>query len=744
MAEQILSTEYSEEMQKSYLDYSMSVITSRAVPDIRDGLKPVQRRVLFDMGELRVFHDRPTLKSARICGDTMGKYHPHGDSSIYETLVVMAQDFKRMQALIEGQGNFGSIEGDSAAAPRYTEARLEAFTEKAMLEDLSLSVPFQPNYDGKLMEPEVLPAKIPYFLLNGSEGIAVGMTTSTPSHNLTELINLILAYMKNPEMSLEEMLRIIPGPDFPTGGMVANKDDLAEIYATGQGKLRLRGKLVFEKKQGKNDRDKLVITEIPYTMVGAGISKFMQDVAGLCDDKKITDITDISNQSGEQGIRIVLELKSNADIEKIENILYKKTKLEDSFPVNMLAIAKGRPETLSLKRVLEEYLSFQEERIHSKFGKLLEKEEKKKEIEEGLIKAVDVIDAIIALLRGAKSQKEAKIALMQGDSSVLQLKDRDLIFLKDIESFSFTEVQAQAILDMRLSKLIGLEILSLQKSYRETLKNIKNYKAIVSSKEVLYKHLEEELLAIREEFGRKRRTEIRNAEEAVYDENAIEEMDLFFVQDRFGYGKLLEPQVYQRNKESIEADYPFVLSCKNTDRLLFFTSEGNLHQVKVLDYPLAKFKDKGIPLDNLSKFSSDKEVVLSIFAKTELLQETLLFVSRNGYGKRVEGSEFDTQNRLVQATKLVDDSLVAVLPVKAEEQLVLESEDSFFLRFPVEELPVQKKTARGVCAMSLRKGDGVKNVYLLSEQTELQLSGKNLSLSRLKLAKRGGKGAKHS
>ena len=744
MAEQILSTEYSEEMQKSYLDYSMSVITSRAVPDIRDGLKPVQRRVLFDMGELRVFHDRPTLKSARICGDTMGKYHPHGDSSIYETLVVMAQDFKRMQALIEGQGNFGSIEGDSAAAPRYTEARLEAFTEKAMLEDLSLSVPFQPNYDGKLMEPEVLPAKIPYFLLNGSEGIAVGMTTSTPSHNLTELINLILAYIKNSEMSLEEMLRIMPGPDFPTGGMVANKDDLAEIYATGQGKLRLRGKLVFEKKQGKNDRDKLVITEIPYTMVGAGISKFMQDVAGLCDDKKITDITDISNQSGEQGIRIVLELKSNADMEKIENILYKKTKLEDSFPVNMLAIAKGRPETLSLKRVLEEYLSFQEERIHSKFGKLLEKEEKKKEIEEGLIKAVDVIDAIIALLRGAKSQKEAKIALMQGDSSVLQLKDRDLIFLKDIESFSFTEVQAQAILDMRLSKLIGLEILSLQKSYRETLKNIKSYKAIVSSKEVLYKHLEEELLAIREEFGRKRRTEIRNAEEAVYDENAIEEMDLFFVQDRFGYGKLLEPQVYQRNKESIEADYPFIISCKNTDRLLFFTSEGNLHQVKVLDYPLAKFKDKGIPLDNLSKFSSDKEVVLSIFAKTELLQETLLFVSRNGYGKRVEGSEFDTQNRLVQATKLVDDSLVAVLPVKAEEQLVLESEDSFFLRFPVGELPVQKKTARGVCAMSLRKGDGVKNVYLLSEQTELQLSGKNLSLSRLKLAKRGGKGAKHS
>ncbi len=744
MAEQILSTEFSEEMQKSYLDYSMSVITSRAVPDIRDGLKPVQRRVLFDMGELRVFHDRPTLKSARICGDTMGKYHPHGDSSIYETLVVLAQGFKRMQALVEGQGNFGSIEGDSAAAPRYTEARLEAFTEKTMLEDLSLSVPFQPNYDGKLLEPVVLPAKLPYFLLNGSEGIAVGMTTSTPSHNLKELIDLILAYMKNPEMRLKEMLEIMKGPDFPTGGFIANKDDLAEIYATGQGKLRLRGKLVFEKKEGKSDKDKLVVTEIPYTMIGAGISKFMQDVAQLCDEKKITDITDISNQSGEQGIRIVLELKNNADVERIKNILYKKTKLEDSFPVNMLAIAKGRPETLSLKRILEEYLSFQEERLHSKFGKLLEKEEKKREIEEGLIHAVDVIDAIIALLRGAKSQKEAKIALMEGDSSVLQLKDRDLVFLKDIEQFSFTEVQAQAILDMRLSKLIGLEILSLQKSHRETLKNIKNYKAILSSRAVLYRHLETELTEIRAEFGRERKTAIDNLEEAVYDENAIVETELFFVQDRFGYGKLLEPQVYQRNKEAVIAEYPFVVSCKNTDRLLFFTSEGNLHQVKVLDYPIAKFKDKGIPLDNLSRFSSDKEQVLSVFAKTDLLGEKLLFITKNAFGKQVEGKEFDTQNRLVQATKLVEDSLLSVRTVKEGEELVLESEDAYFLRFSLSEIPMQKKTARGVSLMSLRKGDGLKAVYLLSEQSEVQREDKSIALSRLKQGKRGGKGTKRT
>ena len=435
MPEQILTTEFSEEMQKSYLDYSMSVITSRAVPDIRDGLKPVQRRVLFDMGELRVFHDRPTLKSARICGDTMGKYHPHGDSSIYETLVVLAQGFKKNQALVEGQGNFGSIEGDSAAAPRYTEARLEKFTEEVLLQDLTLSVPFQPNYDGKLEEPVVLPAKIPYFLLNGSEGIAVGMTTSTPSHNLSEVISLILSYLKNPELSLSEMLEIMPGPDFPTGGIVANQSELEEIYRSGQGRLRLRGKLSFEKKEGRSDRDKLVVTEIPYTMVGQGISKFMQDVANLCEEKKINDILDISNQSNEQGIRIVLELKSGADIEKIENILYKKTKLEDSFPVNMLAIAHGRPETLSLKRILEEYLGFQEERLEAKFSKLLEKEERKREIEEGLISAVDCIDAIIALLRGSKNHKDAKTALMQGDLSLIQLKERDEVFRKTIEGF---------------------------------------------------------------------------------------------------------------------------------------------------------------------------------------------------------------------------------------------------------------------------------------------------------------------
>ena len=438
MAEQILTTEFSEEMQKSYLDYSMSVITSRAVPDIRDGLKPVQRRVLYDMNELHANHDRPTYKSARICGDTMGKYHPHGDSSIYDTLVVMAQDFKRMQPVVHGQGNFGSIEGDSAAAPRYTEAKLEKFTDDCMLADLDTMVPFQTNYDETLREPVVLPARIPYFLLNGSEGIAVGMTTSTPSHNLGEIIDLILAYLRNPAMETADMMQYLKGPDFPTGGIIANKSELVDIYRSGTGRLKLRGKLQFEKKEGRSDRDKLVVTEIPYTMIGQGIMNFMQDVAQLVEDKILPEIVDISNQSDKNGIRIVLELKAGADIERIQNILYKKTRLEDTFGVNMLAIHEGRPETMTLRGILKAYLKFQYEILTNKYQNLLEKELARKEIQDGLIKAVDLIDAIIALLRNSNNQADAKQALMSGEIAGIKFRERDREFMSTIETFHFT------------------------------------------------------------------------------------------------------------------------------------------------------------------------------------------------------------------------------------------------------------------------------------------------------------------
>ena len=370
--EQIIKTEYSDLMQKSYIDYAMSVIISRALPDVRDGLKPVQRRTLYDMHELGIKYDKPYRKCARIVGDTMGKYHPHGDSSIYEALVNMSQNFKKGMSLVDGHGNFGSIEGDGAAAMRYTEARLEKITQEGMLADIDKDiVDFMPNFDETEKEPVVLPAKFPNLLVNGSEGIAVGMVTSMPPHNLGEVVDGVKAYMNNPDITTAELMEYIPGPDFPTGGIVVNKDELLSIYETGSGKIKIRGKIELE--QGKGGKTKLVVTEIPYTMIGANIGKFLMDIVSLIDTKKTTDIVDISNQSSKEGIRIVIELKKDADIENIKNMLLKKTRLEDTFGVNMLAVADGRPEVLGLKGIIIHHVNFQRELATRKYKTLLKK-----------------------------------------------------------------------------------------------------------------------------------------------------------------------------------------------------------------------------------------------------------------------------------------------------------------------------------------------------------------------------------
>lgn len=745
MAEQILTTEFSEEMQKSYLDYSMSVITSRAVPDIRDGLKPVQRRVLYDMNELHANHDRPTYKSARICGDTMGKYHPHGDSSIYDTLVVMAQDFKRMQPVVHGQGNFGSIEGDSAAAPRYTEAKLEKFTDDCMLADLDTMVPFQPNYDETLREPVVLPARIPYFLLNGSEGIAVGMTTSTPSHNLGEIIDLILAYLRNPAMETADMMQYLKGPDFPTGGIIANKSELVDIYRSGTGRLKLRGKLQLEKKEGRSDRDKLVVTEIPYTMIGQGIMKFMQDVAQLVEDKILPEIVDISNQSDKNGIRIVLELKANADIERIRNILYKKTRLEDTFGVNMLAIHEGRPETMTLRGILKAYLKFQYEILTNKYQNLLEKELARKEIQDGLIKAVDLIDAIIALLRNSKNQADAKQALMNGEIAGIKFRERDREFMSTIETFHFTERQAQAILDMRLSKLIGLELIELKKQHAETLRNIKEYRGILGSRERMNEVLSEDLMMIKAAYAVPRRTVLEDGKEAVFNENEVQEISCYYIQDKFGYCKLMDEATYQRNQEAVESDNRFVLKCKNTDRVLLFTDKGNMHQIKCQDVPLGKFKDKGVPIDNISKYNANQEEIIYANVKSALVGKTLIFATRDAMVKLVETSEFETANKLVAATKLGEgDRLIEIREMAYETDIVFETHDGYFLRCSLSDIPLQKKNSKGVIGIKLGKCDTLEHFYLLgTEPVEISYRKKPLILSRLKLAGRAGKGTKH-
>ena len=534
MAETILKTEYSDVMQTSYINYSMSVITARAVPDVRDGLKPVQRRVLYAMNQLGLNYDKPHRKSARIVGDTMGKYHPHGDSSIYETLVVMEQDFKKGMALVDGHGNFGSIEGDGAAAMRYTEARLKKFTQDVYLKDLDKDVvDFVPNFDKTEKEPSVLPVRVPNILINGSEGIAVGMTTSIPTHNLTEVINAVEAYMDNEDITTAELMEYMPGPDFPTGGRVVNKSELLEVYETGSGKIKLRGNVVFEPAQNRSERDKLVINAIPYTMIGAGISKFMSDILDLIETKKTQDIVDVSNESSKEGIRIVLELRKNADVKKLENLLYKKTKLEDTFGVNMLTIADGRPEVLGLKDIIRHNVNFQYEINTRKYTTLLKKEYDNKEIKEGLIKACNIIDLIIEVLRGSTNLKQAKACLMSGDITDIKFKSEQS--KKDAMKLHFTERQASAILELKLYRLIGLEIEALEKEYEETLLKIAQYEEILGSRKAMKRAIKKDLENIKKEYGVERLTVIEDGEEAVYEEPAVIEQEVVFIMDRFGY-----------------------------------------------------------------------------------------------------------------------------------------------------------------------------------------------------------------
>ena len=743
MDEQILRTEYSEIMQKSYIDYAMSVIVSRALPDVRDGLKPVQRRTLYDMHELGIRYDRPYRKSARIVGDTMGKYHPHGDSSIYGSLVVMAQDFKMGLPLVDGHGNFGSPEGDGAAAMRYTEARLQKVTQEAFLADLDKNVvPFIPNFDETEKEPEVLPARIPNLLVNGSEGIAVGMVTSIPPHNLGEVIDAVIALIKNKNLSDEDLLQYIKGPDFPTGGIVANKDELAEIYRTGTGKIRLRGRVEVEKAKG--GKECLVITQIPYTMLGANIGKFLNDVAHLAESRKITDITDISNQSSKEGIRIVIELKKGADPETIKNLLYKKTRLEDTFGVNMLAVSEGRPETLSLKGILESHIDFQFEIATRKYQTLLEKEQKKKEIQEGLIKACDIIDLIIEILRGSRNQKQAKDCLISGITEGIRFRTEKS--RRMAAKLRFTEAQATAILEMRLYRLIGLEIDALVAEHKKTLEAIETYTDILENYLSMAKVLIRDLRQFKKEFAVERRTQIENAEQIIIEEKETPDTAMVFLMDRFGYARCVDENVYEKNKDAADTENRFVIHCMSSDRLAIFTSSGRQHILRMQDVPFGKFRDKGTPIDNLCNYDSRTESYISIIPLKDLEGMVLLFATRMGMIKQVEGSEFVVSKRTISAIRLQDgDELIDVTPVEEGLQIVLASENGYLLRLTAGDIPVKKKAALGVRGMRLGEKDCLKKVYPLGAAypQEIELNGKTVALARLRSGKRDTKGTKH-
>lgn len=727
--EKIIKQEYSDIMKQSYIDYAMSVIIARAVPDIRDGLKPVQRRILYDMGEeLGLDYNKPYRKSARIVGDTMGKFHPHGDSSIYDAMVVMAQDFKREIPLVDGHGNFGSIEGDGAAAQRYTESRLQKITQENYLADLDKKVvDYVPNYDETEKEPEVLPVKIPNFLINGSEGIAVGMTTSTPSHNLVEVLKAEEYLIDTPGASIEELMDFVKGPDFPTGGIVANSNDLLEIYKTGTGKIRVQGRVTHEKNRQIN---RLVITEIPYTMIGAGIANFLNDVAMLVDSKQIPDIVDISNQSSKEGIKIVLDLKKNVseeDAEKIKTVLLSKTKLEDTFGVNMLAIANGRPETLTLKSALEYHISFLFEINTRKYTTMLAKEKEKAEVQEGLIKAIDVLDAVIETIRGSKTKTEAKECLMTGN--VDNIKYRIAEDKKIAKTFDFTELQADAILDMRLSRLIGLELEALKKENEKTKQNIEKYIKILSDKKYMKKVVKDDLESIIKEYGQPRKTSIKNIEKAVIKKEAPKAFKEVVLMDKFGYVRAVSDTVYEKNKEAADSESKWVIPVMSDDKVVFITENGIMHTVPANKIPFGKFRDKSIPVDNVSTLDTTTDLILYAEAMRDMAGETAggaagetvssknvyVIVTNLGGVKKLPGAEFSVKSKNTKYIKLKDGEVCTdfVKVEKGEPEIVLVSEAGRFLRFSAADTPEKKRGAGTVAGIAMKDGEKLSDVFFV-------------------------------
>lgn len=757
MAEQILKTEYSEIMQKSYIDYSMSVITARALPDIRDGLKPVQRRVLYAMDQLGLNADKPHRKSARIVGDAMGKYHPHGDSSIYETLVVMSQDFKKGMALVDGHGNFGSIEGDGAAAMRYTEAKLKKFTQEVFLADLDKDiVDFIPNFDGSEREPEVLPVRVPNLLINGADGIAVGMVTNIPTHNLGEVADACIYYLKkavidSENVSLEELMDICPGPDFPTGGIVINRSELPDIYRKGAGKIKIRGKITFEEGKGRGEKDRLVITEIPYTMIGNNIAKFMQDIISLIENRQLTDIADISNESSKDGIRIVLELKKGADTDYIKNTLYKKTKLEDTFGVNMLAIVNGKPETLGLLDIIRNFTDFQLELNTRKYTTLLKGEELNKEIKEGLIRAVDLIDLIIEILRGSKDLATAKECLINGRTEGIRFKGPGSEELA--KELHFTERQADAILGMRLYRLIGLELDELKKEYDKCLKNIKKYTKLLKSRSAMTEVIIEDLEKIKANYKVSRKTVLEDGQEAVIPEKSLVVQNLVLLMDRFGYVKTIDRAIYDKNKETADSENKRIMPVLSIDTLCIFTDKGNMHRINVASIPQTKLKDKGVPIDNLGNYKTSSEEIVYMCLSKEIEEaaafasDTLVFVTGKAMMKRVDASEFIASKRTIAATKLGDnDKVIKILDlykyqtpfrtvpdgqgqmsmdiagIDIKNKIVsLISKKGYKLKFSLEEIPSKKKSAIGVRGMKLDDGDELSLVEIIDPDPRMKI-----------------------
>lgn len=740
--EQIIHLDFSEEMKTSYRDYAMSVIIARALPDVRDGLKPVQRRILYAMNELSLSPDKPHRKSARIVGDTMGKYHPHGDSSIYDALVHMTENYSLSIPLVDGHGNFGSIDGDGAAAMRYTEARLSKGA-MTLLSNLDKGlVDFIPNFDESEKEPVVLPAMLPNLLINGTTGIAVGMATNIPPHNPGEVIDGVIAYLDNPSITLEKLMTYIPAPDFPTGGTIVNKNSLPSIYETGEGKLKVRANTEIEK--GENGRQNIIITEIPYTIAG-NKTRLVESLSSLMKDKVFDEIYDVRDESSKEGIRIVIEVKKDRDIPNLLNGLYKKTAMEDTYSVNFLAVKEQQPITFSLKALLKEFIQFQEELYTKEYKHLLSKANQRLEIVDGLIKATDLIDLIIEILRGSTSVKQAKNCLIYGDTTDINFKS--VKSKKKASGLDFTERQADAILAMPLSKLIGLEIIKLHEEEEHLQANILEYKKILGDNKELHKMIKARLRSYKKEFSYPRRTKLINADNTQYVETFKEE-DLFILIDRFGYTKSLDSASFNRVNEDTKNEYSHIIPMKNTDKLCLFTAEGNMYQIKAEKIPRCKIKDKGTLIHSLCKLN--KEEILIYAAFEQIFESQIFFVTRKGYVKLVSGVQYETIRSMISATKLdSDDSLIHISLLTASDRLagnkkvILLTENFLSLGFPLDEVSELKKSSRGVKGITLETNDSVAFATIVTTDTDtFDYQNQKRNAKKVRMRKRGQKGQK--
>ena len=730
----ILPIEIAEEMKKSYIDYSMSVIVGRALPDVRDGLKPVHRRILYSMSELNLTPDKPYRKSARIVGDVLGKYHPHGDSAVYLAMVRMAQDFSTRGLLVDGHGNFGSVDGDSPAAMRYTEARMSKLALELLRDIDKETVDFVPNFDESLKEPAVLPSRYPNLLVNGSNGIAVGMATSIPPHNLGEVIDATVHLIDNEECSVDDLMKFVKGPDFPTSAIIMGKENIAEAYRTGRGKVKVRARAVIE--ELPKGKQQIVVTEIPYKVNKA---KLVERIAELVKDKKVEGISDLRDESNRNGMRIVIELKRDVNANIVLNNLYKHSQMEETFSVIMLALVNGQPKVLNLKQILYHYVQHQKDVVTRRTKFELNKAEARAHILEGLRIALDNIDAVISLIRASKTTQEAKSGLM--------------------EKFGLTDIQAQAILDMRLQRLTGLERDKIEAEYEELIKKINRLKEILANERLLLNVIKEEMLIIKENYADERRTEIRHAEGEIDMRDLIEDEEIAITLTHFGYIKRLPADTYKSQKRggrgisaltTREEDFvKHLVSTTTHSKLLFFTNKGRVFRLNAYEIPEGKRQAKGTAIVNLLQLGPNEKIATLLAIDEKDDNKYLLLATKNGIVKKTDREEFKNINKagLIAIGLREDDELIGVKVTDGNKDVLLVTKEGMSIRFDENDIRPMGRSAMGVKGITLSNDDKVVSMSLCEEGTDVLVVsengfGKRTDINEYRTQIRAGKGIK--